>query len=131
MSSSIARMQLTGDQRSVKKNALRIITRQIINAKLRGVKVPRSVTENFMHVMKSLYPRASTLNIFSVFVDIISIHSPNMHNRILRLAVLSGPESRQSRNANRVFNHIRIANNGNRTVNFNLNKLLRSHNLRG
>lgn len=120
MSSSIARMQVTGDQRSVKKNALRIITRQIINAKRRGARVPKSVTENFMHVMKSLYPRASTLNISRVFVDIISIHSPNMYNRILRLAVLAGPDSRQSRNANR----IRITNKT-----FNLNKLLRSHNL--
>jgi hypothetical protein len=130
MSSAIARMQVTGNRRSVKKNALRIVTRQIINAKRLGGKVPKSVIENFMYVMKSLYPDASTLNISRFLTDIIYIHSPNMHNRILRLAVLSGPESRHSRDANRVFNHIRIANNGNRTVIFNLNKLLKGHNLR-
>lgn len=128
MLSSLTRREVAGILKPVMKNALRSVIRQIIKAKKRGNVVPRVVVEDFMELMKQLYPQTNVIKRYRVFLDIVAIHSPHMYNNIISSA-MRGPESEEKKIYNRIFNHVNLSNNARTTIHFNLDKLLRSHNI--
>ncbi len=131
--SSIAKRETSGKSRNIQKQILRQTVRRIINAKARG-NVPPSLKNNFVTVMKSLYPYANNTMPYQAFHDIVLLHTPQMHRTILMNATTGAPEDPRTHMARRLINHLRVTHGApfrpNINVNFNLNKFLKSRNLK-
>lgn len=119
--------------RSMRKKILQEIVQRIINAKARGNNA-QNLKNNFVNSMRSLYPNANRLTPYQAFHDIILIHTPNFHRTIFQNAAMGAPEDPRTQYAQKLVGHLKIVRPDpfypDFEPNFNLNKFLKSRNLK-
>lgn len=119
--------------RNMQKKILRQTINKIINAKARGNNA-QNLKNEFVNAMRSLYPNANQLTPYQAFHDIILIHTPNFHRTIFQNAAMGAPEDPRTQYAQKLVGHLKVVRADPfyplLEPNFNLNKFLKSRNLK-